>query len=125
ETVAFTLHSDPIALGTATVNAQGVFAAPLVVPAGAATGAHEIEATAGGVTVRVAFTVLDAAPVDHGTAPTQGGAWTGLADTGSNAQGAQSAAAMGAWLVLAGALLAGAGYLLNRRIRRTRGGSAE
>ncbi|MFJ3490499.1 GH92 family glycosyl hydrolase [Leifsonia aquatica] len=125
ETVAFTLHSDPIALGTATANAQGVFTAPLVVPAGAATGAHEIEATAGGVTVRVAFTVLDAAPVDHGTAPAQGGAWTGLADTGSNAQGAQSAAAMGAWLVLAGALLAGAGYLLNRRIRRTRGGSAE
>lgn len=125
ETVTFTLHSDPIALGTATANAQGVVTAPLVVPAGAASGAHEIEATAGGVSVRVAFTVLDAPAVDNGAAPAQGGRWSGLARTGTDAHGAQTAATVGAWLVLVGALLAAGGYVVRRRIRRTREGSAE
>ena len=123
-TVSFTLHADPLALGTATVNGQGVFTAALVIPADAASGAHEIEATAGGVSVRVAFTVLDAPAADHGTAPAQGGAWRGLADTGSDAHGAQSAAAVAAWLVLGGTVLATGGYIVSRR-RRTRRGSAE
>jgi predicted alpha-1,2-mannosidase len=117
-TVTFTLHSDPIVLGTATANAEGVVTSPLMVPAGAASGAHEIEASAGDVSVRVAFTVLDVPAVDNGSGPAQTGHWTGLADTGSAVPYSASAAAAAGWLALVGAVLAAGGYLLRRRSRR-------
>ncbi|WP_354570271.1 GH92 family glycosyl hydrolase [Glaciihabitans sp. UYNi722] len=118
-TVTFTLHSDPITLGTATVNAEGVFTANLVIPAAATTGSHQIEATATGVTLTAPFTVVNTAPADLGKAPIANpGKYHGLAHTGADAAKTQDSLNLALSLIGGGIVLALLGFFLRRRMRR-------
>jgi predicted alpha-1,2-mannosidase len=117
QAVTFALHSDPIALGSATVNGQGVFTARVVVPAGATTGAHQIVVTSGAVSLSLPFTVLDAAPADLGQSPAANGGWHGLSDTGSDLSQTQGPLTVALGLLAAGILLLAALYTV-RRLRR-------
>ena len=117
--VIFTLLSDPITLGTATVNAQGVFTANLVIPAAATPGAHRLEATATGVSVSAPFTVLQIAPADLGTAPIANPEiYHGLAYTGTDAAQLKNSLSLALSLTGGGLLLALLGVVL--RVRKTR-----
>jgi len=118
-TVSFVLHSDPIDLGTVTADANGVFTAPLVIPAAADAGSHEIVATSGAITLRVSFAVLDDPSADQGTAPAAGAPWRGLASTGVDAESGRVPTTVAVVLLAIGSLLALGGYLMMRR-RRTR-----
>lgn len=65
ETVAFYLHSDPVFLGTAVADADGVATLVVALPAGVPAGAHHVQAT-GGTSMRwaeIAVTVTDGAVV--------------------------------------------------------------
>jgi len=65
ETVSFYLHSDPIFLGTAVADANGVATLVVAIPAGAPAGEHHVRAT-GATSLRTAeipVTVTAAAPV--------------------------------------------------------------
>jgi len=116
-TVSFQLHSDPIDLGTATADANGVFTAPLVIPAAADAGAHLIIATSGATSVQAAFTVLDDPAPDLGTGPATGPGWHGLASTGVDGDGGSTSTTVALILLGVGSLLATGGYLMVRRRR--------
>jgi len=64
ETVSFYLHSDPIFLGTAVADANGVATLVVAIPAGAPTGEHHVRAT-GATSLRTAEipVTVTAAPV--------------------------------------------------------------
>ncbi len=133
ETVAFYLHSEPMFLGTAVADANGVARLMATVPAGAPVGTHTVIAT-GGTTGRwatlsvtlavpmgtpVAVPVVNpvapaapvaAAPVVVAAAPAADGA---LAVTGSQTGPLMA----GAWLLL---LAGGALVIVARRVRATR-----
>lgn len=107
-TIAFELHSDPIALGTLTADAGGVLKGSLRIPASAPAGKHTLVALAGSTVIAsTAVTVTAATP----GGPSTGGATTpgtGLASTGADAPVA---------VVAIGVLLAVLGGLLVRRRR--------
>ncbi|QAY59854.1 hypothetical protein ET475_07530 [Microbacterium protaetiae] len=60
ERVSAAVHSDPVSLGSKTASATGAVSFTWTVPAGFATGAHEVVLTAASGTVRVPFTVAAA-----------------------------------------------------------------
>ncbi|EFF81018.1 alpha-L-fucosidase [Schaalia odontolytica] len=123
--VTLTLHSEPVEVGTATVDENGAFSAEVTVPANTEAGDHTVvaESTSPAVTASAPLTVTapavpsaepsaspsvqpSAAPAP---APEQGGKG-GLARTGTNAL-----------IVVAGALIAaGVGTVLIRRSRLTK-----
>jgi LPXTG-motif cell wall-anchored protein len=75
--VAFTMFSDPIALGTAIADSNGVATLNAKVPASAPAGSHRIEATGTGsngapLTVSSAFTVTKADSGGGGNIPRTG-----------------------------------------------------
>nr|WP_243861931.1 GH92 family glycosyl hydrolase [Frigoribacterium endophyticum] len=107
ETVSLTLFSDPIALGTLTAGADGLVTGSFTVPAGAATGAHEVEALGGTsqAAVRVAFSVVDTAPSATGVAPLRPGSYDGsLAYTGGRPGSPVDGGLVAGVLLAAGAL---------------------
>lgn len=110
--VRIELHSDPVVLGTVRTDAAGALRFSATIPAGTATGAHEIVAIAGAASASTAITVTAASGT---TTPSTGSATTdgSLASTGGDT----------AWLVpvaiVAGVLLAAGAVLLILR-RRTR-----
>ncbi|VTR76389.1 hypothetical protein [Cellulomonas hominis] len=112
ETVAFYLHSDPVFLGTAVADANGVARLLASIPADVPTGAHTVIATGGTSGRWASLPVVLAVP---GATPAASPAAAGddLAVTG-----AQSGALMaGAWLLL----LVGAGLVVvARRVRSAR-----
>lgn len=65
ETVSFYLHSDPIFLGTAVADANGVATLVVAIPAGAPAGEHHVRATGATSqrTAEIPVTVTAAAPV--------------------------------------------------------------
>ncbi|MEA1263371.1 carboxypeptidase regulatory-like domain-containing protein [Microbacterium sp. STF-2] len=108
-TIAFELHSDPIALGTLTADADGALQGTLRIPANVPAGAHTLVALSGTTVIsRTALTVTAAA----GTGGQAGGAaaapGAGLATTGLQAPIA---------IVVIGVVLAMMGGLLVRRRR--------
>jgi LPXTG-motif cell wall-anchored protein len=115
-TIAFELHSDPIALGTLTADADGVLQGTLRIPATAPAGAHTLVALSGStVLASTALTVTAAAgtggQTGGGVASPGGGAATPggqLATTGADAPVA---------LLALGVLLAVMGGMLVRRRR--------
>ncbi|MET4053383.1 putative alpha-1,2-mannosidase [Frigoribacterium sp. PvP054] len=118
ETVALTLFSDPIALGTVTADADGIVRGSFTVPADATTGAHEVEALGGTsqVAVRVAFGVVDVAPADTGAAPVRPGSYDGdLAYTGGTVGRPLDAGVLAGILLAAGALALGIEAARRRR----------
>ncbi|PQZ54760.1 MULTISPECIES: collagen binding domain-containing protein [unclassified Microbacterium] len=115
-TIAFELHSDPIALGTLTADADGVLQGALRIPATAPAGAHTLVALSGTtVLASTPLTVTAAAgtggQTGGGVASPGGGAATPggqLATTGADAPVA---------LLALGVILAMMGGLLVRRRR--------
>lgn len=107
ETVAFYLHSDPVFLGTAVADANGIARLLADIPADVPTGAHTVIAT-GGTSGRWATLAVELAVPAATPAATEE-----LAVTGS-----QSGTLMaGAWLLL---LVGGGLVLLARQVRATR-----
>lgn len=115
-TIAFELHSDPIALGTLTADSDGVLNGTLRIPASAPAGAHTLVALFGTTVIAsTALTVTAAAgtggqgggsvTAPGGGAAAQGGA---LATTGADAPLA---------LLAIGVIMAVTGGLLVRRRR--------
>ncbi|MBT2484078.1 MULTISPECIES: GH92 family glycosyl hydrolase [unclassified Microbacterium] len=76
ETVAFTLHSDPIRLGEVTADGTGAFRVDLAVPASAPAGAHTLvaEGAESGLSAEVALQVTAAASASGGGLAGTGGA---------------------------------------------------
>ena len=110
-TIAFELHSDPIALGTLTADADGALQGTLRIPATAPAGAHTLVALSGTTVIaRTALTVTAAAGT--GTGGQAGGSaaapGTGLASTGLDAPVA---------VVAIGVILSVMGGMLVRRRR--------
>ena len=64
ETVAFYLHSDPVFLGTAVADENGVATLVVALPAGVPAGAHHVQATGGtsGRWAEIPVTVTEGAP---------------------------------------------------------------
>jgi len=120
ETVALTLFSDPIALGTLTADGDGIVRGSFTVPAAASTGAHEVEALGGTsqTAVRAAFRVVDTAPADQGVRPVRPGTGDGsLAFTGGPTQDPTDGALVAGVLVASGLALVGLGLGARRRRR--------
>ncbi|MGN8049093.1 GH92 family glycosyl hydrolase [Curtobacterium sp. 22159] len=119
EHVGLTLHSTPIALGTATANADGIVSGTFAVPTAATPGVHEVVAlgTSSDVAVTAAFRVLARPAADAGRAPADPGSWDGLAYTGSDVDPVRWGLVAGV-LVAAGAALAGAVVVVRRRRSR-------
>lgn len=110
-TIAFELHSDPIALGTLTAGADGALKGTLRIPASAPAGAHTLVALSG--TTVIASTALNVtAAAVTGTGGQAGGSaaapGTGLASTGLDAPVA---------VVAIGVILSVMGGMLVRRRR--------
>lgn len=133
----FSLHSDPLALGTVTADAAGTAELSFTVPAGAAVGQHELRVIQKvGLTTReanVAFTVQAAAvPPATGevTAPAGGAATQPTAEKAATAHNAKVAdkaplAITGngnqalVWVIAAVVILGGgAAVVIGRRMRR-------
>lgn len=111
ETVAFYLHSDPVFLGTAVADANGVARLLADIPADVPTGAHTVIAT-GGTSGRWATLAVELA-VPAATPAAAAAPAEDLAATG-----AQSGVLMaGAWMLL---LVGGGLVLVARRVRTTR-----
>jgi len=120
ETVALTLFSDPIALGTLTADASGVLRGSFTVPAEASTGAHEVEAlgSTSQTAVRAAFRVVDVAPADEGVAPVRPGSNDGsLAWTGGRTEPPLDGALLAGVLLASGLALSGLAIGARRRRR--------
>ncbi|MGD2202765.1 MSCRAMM family protein [Microbacterium maritypicum] len=112
-TIAFELHSDPIALGTLTADADGALQGTLRIPATAPAGAHTLVALSGTTVIaRTALTVTAAAGTGTGTGGQAGGSaaapGAGLASTGLEAPVA---------VVAIGVILSVMGGMLVRRRR--------
>jgi len=124
ETVAFYLHSDPVFLGTAVADANGVARLLADIPADVPAGEHTVIAT-GGTSGRWATLAVElAVPAATPTATTPAAAGPAAAATPAAAAedlavtGAQSGMLVtGAWLML---LLGGGLVLVARRVRATR-----
>lgn len=116
ETVAFYLHSEPVLLGTAVADADGVARLTVAVPADVPAGAHTVYATGGTSGRWAALPVELAVPV---AAPVPAAATPTAAPTAADAALATTGAEGGvlttlAWtLLLAGAAL----VVLARRVR--------
>lgn len=111
--IAFELHSDPIALGTLTADADGALQGTLRIPATAPAGAHTLVALSGTTVIaRTALTVTAAAGTGTGTGGQAGGSaaapGAGLASTGLDAPVA---------VVAIGVILSVMGGMLVRRRR--------
>lgn len=115
ETVAFYVHSDPVYLGTAVADADGIARLTATIPADLPVGAHTVIATGGtsGRWAQLAIELAVPGATPTATTPTVASDQI-LATTGA---GSGSALA-GAWLLLA----VGAGLVLVvRRLRTVRG----
>ncbi|WP_028046252.1 LPXTG cell wall anchor domain-containing protein [Cellulomonas sp. URHE0023] len=101
ETVSFYLHSDPILLGTAVADVQGVARLTVTLPADVPAGEHHVVTigATSGTQSQIAVTLAAATPTASSTLPV----------TGSNGR---SLAAVATTLVLAGASL----VLVRRRV---------
>lgn len=119
ERVGLTLHSTPVALVTATANADGVVSGTFTVPAAATPGAHEVVArgTTSDVAVTAAFRVLARPAADAGRAPAEPGGWDGLAYTGSDVDPVRWSVVAGVLVALGAALTAGVVVVRRRRSR--------
>lgn len=97
ESVAITLHSTPIVLGSAVADAGGRVVATVTIPADIEVGDHRIELTgqSSGVTVSVPVEVLASSVADTTTLPATG------RHTGAEALGGLALVAVGALLVRA------------------------
>ena len=96
--LAVELHSDPVALGEATVGADGTFSKPLEIPADTEAGEHSIVVTlANGQQLSTPLTVtaaVDPGASAEGSAAAEGTAGSeGAAGAGATADGATSAGA--------------------------------
>jgi LPXTG-motif cell wall-anchored protein len=112
--VAFELHSDPIALGSATADALGALHLDATIPASVAAGSHSVVALVGGVQLMSAAVQIAAPPGSGGpgsgpgSSPGVGGGV--LAQTGADSGGA---------VLAASAVLLGLGLVMLRRRRAT------
>lgn len=110
-TIAFELHSDPIALGTLTADADGALQGTLRIPASTPAGAHTLVALSGSTVIASTALTVTAA-TGAGTGGQAGGSAVvpggGLAATGADAPVA---------LVAFGVIVAVMGGLLVRRRR--------
>lgn len=118
-TVTLTLFSDPVRLGTATVDGSGSFSTQVSVPNSVTAGSHTLQVSGTGAdgqprTTSTRIVVVGAASASRGT----GSGTSDLADTG---------VAVGRTVALATALLiVGVGALLvTRRNSRVRGRGAQ
>jgi alpha-N-arabinofuranosidase len=104
EDVTIELHSAPVVLGSATVDAEGGFTVTTTIPATTVTGAHRIIATAApsGARAEAALSVTGVTPSENGS----------LASTGAGGTGIMVSAVV--------ALLFAGGLLLAVRHRRAR-----
>lgn len=111
ETVVFFLHSEPVLLGTAVADADGVARLTVALPTDVPAGDHHVRATGGtsGRSAEIALAIGTATPVAN---PVAAPAATELATTGSST----------AALVAAQALLLGGGALLLVARRRLAAG---
>lgn len=113
ETVAFELHSDPIALGSLVADSDGRLSGSLRIPATAPAGSHTLVAVGAqsAIEASVALQVTAATGAGTGsgsatTPPVRGAAATGLASTGAELPGG---------ILIAGLFLALCGGVLLRR----------
>jgi LPXTG-motif cell wall-anchored protein len=112
--VAFELHSDPVALGSATADALGALHLDATIPASVAAGSHSVVALVGGVQLMSAAVQIAAPPGSGGpgsgpgSSPGVGGGV--LAQTGADSGGA---------VLAASAVLLGLGLVMLRRRRAT------
>lgn len=111
ETVAFELHSEPIALGTLVADGAGRLSGSLRIPAAVPVGSHTLVAvgaeSAIEASVALQVTAATGAGTGTGTAqPVRGAATTGLANTGGELPGG---------ILIAGLFLALCGGVLLRR----------
>lgn len=113
ESVAFELHSDPIALGSLVADGDGRLSGTLRIPASAPVGSHTLVAVGAesAIEASVALQVSAATGAGTGTGstttpPVRGAAATGLASTGSDVPGG---------ILIAGLFLALCGGVLLRR----------
>ncbi|WP_082488321.1 collagen binding domain-containing protein [Microbacterium sp. Leaf159] len=105
ESIAFELHSDPIALGSLVADADGRIGGTLRIPASAAVGSHTLVALRGGVPLQTSATLQVTAAVVTGAA-VEGAAVSpprGLAATGGELP--TTALLTGLFLALAGTVL--------------------
>ena len=107
-TATFTLHSDPVVLGSAVVAADGTVSLTAKVPAGVPAGAHTVVIAGTGVNgsaveVSVAVTITAAGAHAPATAATTAAAAGGLASTGF---GLLPVGLLGGLLLVLGGLLA-------------------
>ncbi len=76
--ITFTLHSNPVVIGTTTANASGDFSATLTIPSNTAPGTHTIVATdPDGDTASTTITVTGATVPVSTVTPSKGLAFTG------------------------------------------------
>jgi hypothetical protein len=116
EGVTIELHSAPVVLGSATVDAEGGFTVTITIPAATTTGAHRIIATAtpSGARAEAALSVTGAASSGNGNGTDRS---RSLASTGATGTGPMATGV----IVL---LLVGAGLLLAMRHRRESGSTS-
>lgn len=121
ETATAVLHSDPVTLGSTTVDAAGAFALDVVVPAGTPAGQHTVVVTGdvSGASVAVGLTVVAAADPDGDDDP---GAGAGSGSGSGSGSGRAPLAVTGADVLRASVLglllLAAGGVLVVVRRRR-------
>lgn len=113
ETVAFELHSDPIALGSLIADGDGRVSGSLRIPATVPVGAHTLVALGAESAIEASFALQVTAATGAGTGtgsvttpPVRGAAAAGLASTGSELPGG---------ILIAGLFLALCGGMLLRR----------
>lgn len=113
ESVAFELHSDPIALGSLVADGDGRLNGTLRIPASAPVGPHTLVAVGAESAIEASVALQVAAATGAGTGtgstttpPVRGAAVTGLASTGSDVPGG---------ILVAGLFLALCGGVLLRR----------
>lgn len=120
--IAITLHSTPIELGTVDADDAGSFSTEVRVPKNAEIGDHTVVVSDGTTEARAGLRVLAADAPGGGTGGTGGTDGTGSGTTGGSSQGTGSLSSTGVevtlWLALGALLAAGGGVLLAVRRRR-------
>lgn len=113
--VAFELHSDPIALGSATADALGALHLGATIPASLAGGSHSVVALVGGVQLVSVAVQIEAPPGSGGPGPGPGSS----AGVGEGVLARTGADASGGAVLAASAVLLGLGLVMLRRRRAT------
>ena len=118
ESVALTLYSDPVSLGSLSVGADGTGRLSVTIPAATTPGVHHIEVATSAGTARVELTVTAAAGGESTRSGSSGSSGTsGTAGTAAPGKGSLpvSGAAVGALAGVALLLVAGGVALVARR----------